>query len=360
MTPATTLAAALQARLLAHAIDAGRTRASLTTLLTMQATIEAHAATRPGARQRLSNAIDELVKQAAVETPRSRHLWDHAALPPLPRWVVIIADISGKVPPIDMSTTSWVPIISRWIGTWLRTCKPPTALRAALQQINSWLLEHLGEQPAILAREERSLSIFNDEKTLARIEPSSIFAPGRLKPQDLAYERPVAPLRAARLAAGGDLLIVENQATFDSAWRALRQSPGPFAAIAFGNGWEAAQAEPVIALADHLQLRAAPERIVYAGDLDIDGLDIPQTLAANLNALGFPEPQPLRAAYNTMLDPSRDRTGRPNAPAPEELARQAVKWLQDDQRDRAHRLLVNGQRIAQEVLDRKWWVTTEL
>lgn len=184
MTPTTTLATSLRARLLAHATNTGRTRASLTTLLTMQATIEAHAATRPGARQRLSSAVDELVSQGALEPPRSQRLWDQTALPPLPRWVVIVADAPGKLPPIDMGTTTWVPTISRWVGTWLRRCKPPTPLRAALQQINIWLLEHLGEQPAIIAREERSLSIFNDEKTLARIEPSSIFGPGRLRPQD--------------------------------------------------------------------------------------------------------------------------------------------------------------------------------
>ncbi len=216
------------------------------------------------------------------------------------------------------------------------------------------------EQLATLAREERSLSIFNDEKTLARIEPSSIFRPApaaagpRLRTSHLpaASSPPRRQRRSAHRRKPGHLRL---------RLRALRQAPGPLAAIAFGNGWEAAQAEPVIALADHLQLRAAPERIIYAGDLDIDGLDIPQTLAANLYALGFPEPQPLHTAYHAMLDPSRDRTGRPNAPAPEELALQAVTWLQDNQRDRAHHLLVSGQRVAQEVfLDRTWWMTAEL
>ncbi|MGI5215096.1 Wadjet anti-phage system protein JetD domain-containing protein [Plantactinospora sp. CA-290183] len=178
-----------------------------------------------------------------------------------------------------------------------------------------------------VAREERSLKVFGDEKTLARIESSSIFAPDRLQPSDLAYEQPTAPLRAARLADCSDLLVIENQSTFDSAWRALHRTPGPFAAVAFGNGWEAAQPDPIVKIADHLQLRAAPERIFYVGDLDIAGLDIPQTLAASLTTLGHPTPQPLTHAYGAMLQAAGDRAGRPTAPVPTELAYRAATWL---------------------------------
>ena len=362
MTATTGFVDALHARLLKHTADTGRVRITLTTLLTLQALIEAHAATRPGARLRLSDALDALADQGAVETPRSRQLWDQTGVPALPQWVVVIADIPSKTPPIDMGATTWVPAISRWVGAWLRACRPPTTLRTALNQINNWLLDHLGEQLPTVAREERSLDIFNDEKTLARLESSSIFAASRLRPQDLAYERPVSPPRAARLAVQGDLLIVENQATFDSAWRRLRHEPGSFAAVAFGNGWEAAQAEPLIALANHLQLRTPPERVFYAGDLDIDGLDIPQTLVANINgsSLGFPEPRPLHSAYHAMLTPDRKRTGRPAEPVSDDLSKQAASWLDDEHRQRAQQLLSSGERIAQEVLNRSWWANAEL
>ncbi|GGJ90520.1 hypothetical protein GCM10010123_20440 [Pilimelia anulata] len=357
MTTPSTLADGLRAGLIDHVNQTGRCRASLTTLLALQAHVEGHAATRPGARERLSTALATLREQGVIEQPRAAHLWDSIAQPALPSWITIVADVNVKASPIDMGTVAWVPAISRWVGQWVRQCRPSATLRAAVQEINNWLLAHLGEQLPPVAREERSLTIFKDEKALARVESTSLFTDGRLQPDDLAYERPVSPLRAARLADRGDLLIVENQATFDSAWRALRTTPGPFAAVAFGNGWEAAQADPVVALQHHLQLSAAPGHVYYAGDLDVDGLDIPQTLTANLTSIGFPPPTPLFAAYQTMLEQYPQGAGRAAPPAPSDLARRAVNWLSEEHQHAAGELLTRGQRVAQETLDRSWWAT---
>lgn len=294
-------------------------------------------------------------------------------------WRHPVHGICGTIPPCPicrdgLSSSPTSPAKSRR-STWVRppgcplfrdgsargceraSHRPPYAPCSRRSTVGCWSTS-ASSSPRLPGKNAHSASSMTRRPSLASSRAASS-AP-RLQPQDLAYERPHLPAasspprrqrRSAHRRKPGHLRL---------RLRALRQAPGPLAAIAFGNGWEAAQAEPVIALADHLQLRAAPERIIYAGDLDIDGLDIPQTLAANLYALGFPEPQPLHTAYHAMLDPSRDRTGRPNAPAPEELALQAVTWLQDNQRDRAHHLLVSGQRVAQEVLDRTWWMTAEL
>jgi hypothetical protein len=342
----------LHESLITQANKTGRTRATLLSLMSAQAHIEQHAATRSGARTRLRAAIDALTADGKLELPQNKTLWDNAAQPALPSWVTVITDPAPTTRAADLDGVFWAPAISRWLREWTRTCRPGPGIRTTLQQINTWLLKHLGDSPATVAREERSFDIFADEKKLARIEASSIFAAGRLNHRELAYERPVPPLRAARLAAHGDLLLIENQSTFDSAWRALRNNPGPFAAVAFSNGWEAALAEPTLHVTEHLQLREPPATIWYAGDLDLDGLDIPLTLTANLQTRDHPLPRPLTSAYEAMLTSSSTASAGPIERA---VAEQAARWLPPHQRQATADLLTTGKRVAQEVLDRTWW-----
>jgi hypothetical protein len=321
--------------------------------MSIQAQIEQHAATRSGARARLRTALDTLAEEGKLEAPQSKALWDHTAQPPLPAWATVITDLAAAARPIDLDTVIWAPAISRWLREWTRTCRPGPGIRTTLQQINTWLLKHLGEQQPVIAREERSLDIFTDEKKLARIETSSIFATGRLNPRELAYERPVPPLRAARLADRGDLLLIENQSTFDSAWRTLSHNPGPFAAVAFSNGWEAAFAEPTLHITEHLQLHEPPAATWYIGDLDLDGLDIPLTLTANLQTHGHHAPRPLTSVYEAMLGTNRPTPAAD--PIDRGVAEQAATWLPENLRSAAIDVLATGQRVAQEVLDRTWW-----
>lgn len=352
MTDAPSLSERLYDTLTAQAKKTGRNRVTLLSLMSAQAHIEQHAATRSGARTRLRTALDALTSAGKLELPQSKTLWDNTSQPALPRWVTVITDLTPTTRAVDLDTVFWAPAISRWLREWTRTCRPGPGIRTTLQQINTWLLKHLGDPPAIVAREERSFDIFTDEKKLARVETSSIFAAGRLNAHELAYERPIPPLRAARLANQGDLLLIENQSTFDSAWRALRDDPGPFAAVAFSNGWEAAFAEPTLHVTEHLQLREPPARIWYAGDLDLDGLDIPLTLTANLQAHDHPLPRPLITAYEAMLAVGATASA---GPIDRPIADQAANWLPPHLRQATAELLAIGNRIAQEVLDRTWW-----
>lgn len=357
MTATSALTERLYDALATHATSTGRTRISLVSLMSIQAQIEQHAATRSGARTRLRTALDTLASAGRLEPPQGKKLWDQSAHPALPAWITVITDPAPASASVDLDTVFWAPVISRWLREWAQTSRPGPGIRAGLQQINTWLLEHLADPPPVIAREERSLDIFGDEKKLARIEASSIFAIHRLSPHHLAYERPIPPLRAARLANRGDLLLIENQSTFDSAWRALRHDPGPFAAVVFSNGWEAAFAEPTLHITEHLQLENPPTTIWYAGDLDLDGLDIPQTLAANLQAHDHPVPRPLTSAYEAMLAAAEESPAA--GPIERGVAEQAAIWLPAHLRRSAGDLLAGGQRIAQEVLDRTWWSSTD-
>lgn len=162
-------------------------------------------------------------------------------------------------------------------------------------------------------------------------------------------------MRAARLAEQSSLLVVENQASFDSAWRALRDDPGCFYAIVFGNGWEVAAPEALRMLPAHLGLSQPPEKIWYVGDIDAEGLYIPSTLAAACPGCDLPRPEPLTAAYAAMLarsDAARPTTGK--VPSPDITSR-ITRWLPDELQQPAAGLIAAGLRIPQEILDRSWW-----
>ena len=356
MTDESGLATRLHSALVKHATTTGRVRVTLTTLFHFQAEIEGHTATRPGARTRLRDALADLAGQGRLEQPVSRQLWDHSSRPPLPAWVTVITDLPRRVTPVDPGAVTWAPSISRWVGQWARESRPAATMWETLKAINTWMLGALASRPPVVAREERSLDIFEDEKRLARIESTSMFTPNRLSPEQLAYQRPVAPMRAARLAGRGHLLIVENQSTFDSAWRSLARQPGPFAAVAFGNGWEASSAEPLLQVVEHLQLDEFPSRIWYAGDIDIDGLDIPQTLAANLSSHERPGPEPLVAAYEAMIGNRSSDDALVQTPA-DSSAIQASTWLPPHLRAATAAIVAKGHRVAQERLDRSWWAS---
>ncbi len=351
----TELADALQSAL--GTASRRRRRVALDQIRLHQGAHEQAWASRPGSARRLLDALTILVDRGAIETPSTRALWNDSVEPALPHWVYVVPDpvASGGLTEAASGRVAWAPGIADGISEWLSTTHPAPPMRMALEQINDWLLKNFFGTPDIVAREERSLTIFNDEKRLANLERTSLFGKRYLTPALLAYERPVAPLRAARLASEGSLLIVENQSSFDSAWRSLRQDPGPFSALAFGNGWEAVSVASLESLPEFLGLKSPPDAVWYLGDLDLDGLDIPTTLTAAVAEASIPAPRPLTVAYQSMLTRSdvRRSTGRA-APTDAAIAR-VVRWLPAHLIDLASDLLAGGDRIPQETLDRSWW-----
>ena len=92
----------------------------------------------------------------------------------------------------------------------------------------------------------------------------------------LACEPPVGGIRVARLAAAGPILVVENKATFDSAWRGLRRDaekerPIGYAAVVFGGGDHAASLVTDLRFFPEL-VGVQTTRIDYAGDVDVAGV----------------------------------------------------------------------------------------
>lgn len=99
-------------------------------------------------------------------------------------------------------------------------------------------------------------------------------------------------------------------------------------------------------------LPTPPRRVLYFGDLDVDGLDIPVHASAVSTTAGLPAIEPTSLLYRLLLD-----HGQPvlveNHPSRHRLLG-LTAWLQGDVRADAIEVLAGGRRLAQE------WVGTEL
>ncbi|WP_431895972.1 hypothetical protein [Micromonospora haikouensis] len=238
-------------------------------------------------RARLAHALQQLANQGIVVLPAaSGRLWDRS-LPPLPDRIDIPANRRGAITQINPADVLWVPVMRRWAPQWIRTARPPAGLREAAVEINRWLQGTLGTNPGWVAREERSLHIFGDEKRLAQLADGAIFAPGRLTLHDLACDAPAGHIRVARLATRGPVLVLENKSTFDSAWRALRaHAHPPYAAILFGSGDAVGALVQDLTVLDEL-VGVRPTMCWYAGDVDIAGIEAAHLFAASAATAGL-------------------------------------------------------------------------
>lgn len=135
-----------------------------------------------------------------------------------------------------------------------------------------------------------------------------------------AARPPTGALRIAILHPAGPVLVVENRATFDSAWHALRPArPSPYAAVVFGGG-DAASALVTDLIRLHDLTGVHPDRIDYAGDVDIAGIEAAHQFITIARTAGLTAHISLPARR-----PRHDRRAgpRPRSPCPGPLPRHA-------------------------------------
>jgi hypothetical protein len=309
-------------------------------------------------RLRLSTALASLADAGSITLPApGGRLWD-TGLPSLPTRVGVPVNRrpGNRLP--DPAEEPWTPAMSLWAPAWIRASRPPQRLRSAAVQVNRWLLATTGTNPPRVAREERSLHIFNDEKQLAALTGTALFNDGRLTLDALSCDAPLGALRIATLRPEGPVLIVENKSTFDSAWRAQRAAESPaYAAIIFGAG------DAATALLTDLRelpstLGVAPTSFEYAGDVDIAGIEAAAAFASLLASAGLPV---------TMAHPLWDAVAR-SEPTGEDITADRERTPQAAEAARMLGLpqavierLSEGVRIPQERIDRtaladtRWW-----
>jgi hypothetical protein len=187
---------------------------------------------------------------------------------------------------------------------------------------------------------ERSLEIFGDEKRLDALTASTLFAPGRLTLAALFAERIPPPLAYQRLGDGGIVLVIENSDTYETISTLLAQDCGHVGYVAFGGGHAFEASVARLARLDGVT------DIAYYGDLDNDGLVIPQRANVSAAASHLPPIRPAHGLYRLLLQ--RDVRG----PAPKRVepldAERHVAWLSPTASRPAADILIAGKRLAQE------------
>jgi hypothetical protein len=211
-----------------------------------------------------------------------------------------------------------------------------------LGAVHAWLVERAGQTGLVVPHRERSLEVFGDEKRLDHLVKTRLFGEGPLSLEllDCVWVPVQIPWR--RVGHGNDVLVVENSATYHSLCVALATTHTEVGVVAYGNGNTFAKslpglADPSIGLIRH---------ILYFGDFDATGLDIPRRCAAEAFAAGLPTPTPALWLYELLFE-----HGRPEIVTPVESvrAKELSEWL-SPLSDQAERLLLSGVRLAQEAV----------
>lgn len=294
---------------------------------------EVDPATRADGRRRglLADTVTELAEVGRLRLPGSGS-FDRTEHPPLPRFVSLPSDSPARPPPRPVV---WHPHLS-----WAPEARLTPTQRAALEQVNRWL--HTQRDPLVVPMRERSVEIFEHEKTLERLAGTSLFGPGRLTLELLRCRR-VAPRLIVEPVGSGDLLLVaENSDTFDSLVRALRETAGHRVG---GVGWGAGTA---FEASVRSVARGKVAEVRYFGDLDEKGLRVPVGAADLARREGLPPVRPATGLYHALFRLATPQSGQRRVSR--QLARQLTAWLAAGHRDPAATLLVGGQRLAQEAV----------
>jgi hypothetical protein len=282
-------------------------------------------------RRILSDLITELASAGVLGFPAARS-FDRSEAPALPRFVTLSRETSA---PVSSKSVVWHPSLA-----WAPQVGLTRSQLETVGRVNDWL--HDSRDPLIVPSRERSLEIFNNEKALDRLAGSALFGPGRLTLELLRCRRVVPRLHCEPAGDGDLLLVVENSDTFDSLLTALRDRDGHRVGLV---GWGAGAGFEASVLSV-VRIDAAIAEIRYFGDLDEKGLRVPLSASALAESIGLPPVRPADALYNAMF-----RLGVPQQ-GQRKLSHGAAAdlglWLDSAHRPSALRVLMAGDRLAQE------------
>ena len=238
----------------------------------------------------------------------------------------------------DLTSVTWSPKLA-FVAASRIAVAPEDLLK-----LNTFLFNDHGSRP-IIPIKERSREIFGDEKRLDALLSTSLFRNGRLDlKNDLCCELVGEPLgwkRGPVEAAAQPIIVIENAGTWHSYCRWNNERKG-FSAVVYGCGNRFA--DGVRYLADIFTELGGPRRVLYFGDLDPQGLLIPQEASGRAKSAGLPAVEPHLWSYAAMLRVSKE-DGQPWEGEPPSAT--LCDWLQS-LADSGRRLFALNQRLAQE------------
>jgi hypothetical protein len=241
-------------------------------------------------------------------------------------------------PRFDFSSVKWASPLA------FLTSESVTVAPDDLLKLNQFLLQEPQTQ-AVVPIKERSLEIFGDEKRLDALVSTSLFRAGRLDwVRDLKCEfigEPLAWKRGPAEAASGAVIVIENAATWHSycRWNSQRNL---FSAVVYGCGNRFMDGFRF--LPDIFRELGGPRRILYFGDLDPRGLEIPQEASVLAQNLGLPFVEPHLWSYRQL---SKLGTGHGQPYDGDAASPELFDWL-GDCAEPVRQLFAARQRLAQE------------
>jgi hypothetical protein len=236
------------------------------------------------------------------------------------------------------ASIAWSPKLA-FLATARVTVAPEDLLK-----LNTFLLNHLESQQVIPIK-ERSLQIFGDEKRLDALLSTSLFRNGRLDlKNDVQCEivgEPMGWKRGPAEARARPVIVIENAGTWHSycRWNAERKL---FSAVVYGCGNRFADGNRY--LADIFMELDGPRRVLYFGDLDPQGLLIPQEASGRAQAAGLPAIEPHLWSYRQLLTLGGRRPQRWDGEPPSSSLCDWLQVLAEPTRE----LFATGHRLAQE------------
>jgi len=291
--------------------------------------------------------LTDLEQRGLIRLPSRRgKSWDGALGVPVPRFIDLVRD-DAPARERDWRTFPWHPQIQ-----WAADLTQPSDRQIAfLRQVHEGLVKGDFARPAPL--KYRSLQLTGDEKGLAQLMRTQLFAPGRLSLDRLGCLPEVLPLPWESVGSGTAIIIFENAGPFSVARSVLQQmAEPPYGMVGYGCGGGLESA------VQHLTTIGRPvETIHYVGDLDVPGLRIAYAAQQKTRDLGLPVLTAAPGLHRAMLAASRD-FGHPRGWLVEPTKTQRRRALPEDTysflpsgvRSAAREIIQGGHRVPEEVL----------
>jgi hypothetical protein len=286
----------------------------------------------PDRRRRLRDVLSELSNLGELSWSASR---DRRIRPELPAFVTLTDRPDEAQPGSTVPHLPWRPELE-----WAYKLQLSATERDVLAAVQAYRRdrEHNAE---VIPHRERSLQLFGDEKRIDRLTSGRLFRPGNLSLNDLDCFWAAPPIAWKDTGGAGPVVVSENAAGYHTLIRVLT---GTARAVAYGAG--SAFAQSVGSLAGI----GAVSAVLYIGDLDAEGLAIPQRAAPAAVAAGIPVPAAYEELWSMLVDLAED-CGQTVEPIPTEVATELCGWFgRPDLRAAVQRLLTAGVRVPQEAL----------
>lgn len=242
--------------------------------------------------QRIMEVLKELEKEEKLLFPKTK--WNKIVVPHIPPYIKIPIKNDNKEKIIKLQQISWISKLS--FANELKTLEQ----LESLSKINNFFIENQNNKLCTIPIRERSMQIFGDEKKLDRLHKKGKLFGDRLTLVELKCEDIPPPLHYEAVLEPNNkpILICENSNSFHS-FRRWNKEKEIYSVVVYGSGNEFSKT--------HYWLEEIIERynvstILYFGDIDPIGLEIPFNINKTRISNQLTPIKPAKNLYNILLE----------------------------------------------------------